>query len=281
MKIVENLFFIFILGFFFSSRLSAQEFSIIDKISGEAIQYAHILFVKSEYGTYSDLEGKFSIPIDISTDSVVITHINYKDTIIASKQMNKIITLNPRDTFLNEVKIIAKAPSKPLLKRKSSWCYLNIPSFEIGLPIQNNSDKDQYLSAISIPIKGGIDSAIIAMNVYCYSSEEISSISEMLRSKSFVVAKGKQNIELVLDQPILIPPKKALFFSFELMGYLTEATPNFKEYDHHKQAIAFQTTREHTDVRIRIKNKSHLWVSATAWGEAFTQYSPNINLTFE
>ncbi|MCC5919258.1 MAG: carboxypeptidase-like regulatory domain-containing protein [Cyclobacteriaceae bacterium] len=275
-------FFISFFFFFSISGVKAQDVLIFDSISQKPIAYAHISFMNTEKGTYSDVNGKFNLLNYSPDDSLRITHINFVDSIIACSDIEKNIYLKPNRQILNEVEVRAKKQRKTysFSKRKKSYNYLNIPSIEIGLTWRNDTNETQKISSLSFSVKGGMDSAVVSLNIYSF-SKETNVPEKLIDSRKTEVKSGRQTMQIDLDEPMSIFSGEKLFFSLELIGYLQNGNLNFKKYDKHKNALGYKMQKGVADTWVRVKNVSYEWMPASAWGESFAKYHPLVKVTYE
>lgn len=82
----------------------------VDKPSGEALGYAHVINFSTGTATLTDDRGHFSIPVQNIGDTVIITYVGYiSDTIqVMQSERNVLIELNPKIEVLSEVVVEAK-----------------------------------------------------------------------------------------------------------------------------------------------------------------------------
>jgi hypothetical protein len=101
--------------FFISSQIYSQKVQfkgkLLDKNTSKPIAYANISFLKTNLGISSQVNGVFNLEIDkkLLQETVHISCLNYKDTIVFAKQLqNKNLFLQPIDIVLNEVILLKR-----------------------------------------------------------------------------------------------------------------------------------------------------------------------------
>ncbi len=109
---------------------SSKSITLLDAKTNSSITNANILNLTSDTGTTSSNDGSFQITGSPS-DIISITHINYVKATFAFKDIPTVIYLQPNETGLNEVAIIAQ--------RNRLSAISKLPVKDIDLPITTNA----------------------------------------------------------------------------------------------------------------------------------------------
>lgn len=157
------------------TSLKSQVFCLKSSTTGSSIDYAHISFLGSSEGTYSDEYGCFDLKEEV--DSLFISHISFEDTVLCVKELSSVIYLKTKENQLTSIIISAKRKNFPKkhklsLPKKKENNYLNIPSFEIGKILEKtNNDKWIFIDKIYFPLKVGKDTPLLKVNLYNFNND--------------------------------------------------------------------------------------------------------------
>ncbi|MGM0581998.1 MAG: hypothetical protein ACQETL_15045 [Bacteroidota bacterium] len=252
---------IFLSVFLFSAN--AQEFQLLSQKDSAAVQFAHINAI-NESATYSDDMGFFSI----ETDSVIITHINYKDTLISLNNLsaNKIY-LKPNPILLKEVQVQtnkkvvdSEFSIYPVDKYKTDFLALNMSSFEFAMVFDLKNYDQAQLSKVKIPVKLGKDHPLIKLNVYELADNGRPSnlISSRVIKEYFTRRNQIIEVDFIQDR-IIITRDESIAISIELVGYQMDDEISFKQYDKSKNALRIAMRLGNNEGFMRDKNQFMNW----------------------
>ncbi len=241
----------------------SQVFCLKSSTTGSSIDYAHISFLDSNKGTYSDENGCFNVKEEI--DSVLISHISFEDTILVMRELPSIIYLNTKENQLTNIVISAKRKGyskkkKLLLPKNKENNYLNIPSFEIGRALKKTgNDKWIFINKIYFPLKIGKDIPLLKVNLYTFNTDtnrpDSLIWSDVMKDKNY-----KKNIAILDDLSIDISNYNDLFVSIELIGYIQNDKNIFTPYSNSKNALRIYMIKGNKNkTYIRNKNIERKW----------------------
>lgn len=155
--------FIFILLFcisYLNDNLYSQTVSIksiiIDNNTSLPLAYVNIYVLGTNKGIYSNESGIFTINIE-EKDSLIISHLGYKNLKISTKKINDTIYLIPKIEELEEVILSDNKPIKKIignLKKASNFSWFLVPNQELATIVKPKSAfKNTYIDKIHIPLK--------------------------------------------------------------------------------------------------------------------------------
>jgi hypothetical protein len=224
--------------------VNAQQFKLLNQKDHLPVQFAHINAINGS-GTYSDQIGDFSI----EADSIIITHINYEDTLILLSDLSeKIIYLKPSRILLDEVQVSGNKKLDDSQKSifpegrfKTSFMALNMSSFEIGMVVKLKDLKHTQLTNVKIPVKLGKHPPLIKINVYELADNGRPSkliASKLLKEFS---ENRKQIIETdFLAEEIILSKNDPIVIAIELVGYQIDNEISFQQYKRSSEALRIE-----------------------------------------
>jgi len=254
--------FLLILSLLISSSVFAQKFYLKDKLTNEEVEYAHIAFSNNGKGIYSDEIGFFELKA--VTDSIYITHIGFRDTIISTRNLPTIIYLTTSENQLKSIEVSSTRQAKRFTFRKETKTSFNVCAIEIGTTFsKKDNEKWNFIREIRIPIKLGKDVPIIRVNVYEFDFE---TMKPTLPIWSLLVKEEnyKKN-EIVLEGLFLdLEDKEALFISLDIVSYNINdinAPIHIPPYSNSNDAIEiWLRKREESYAMIRNRRVNSGWV---------------------
>jgi hypothetical protein len=246
---------------------NAQQFKLKNQKDNLPIQFAHINAINGS-GTYSDQKGIFSI----GADSVIITHINYKDTLILLSDLSEnIIYLKPSQILLEEVKVSgnkkvddSQISIYPEEKYKTTYMAINMSSFELGMVVKLKEFNQAQLTNVKIPVKLGKHPPLIKINVYELADN--GRPSELIASKVFkdFSEKRKQLIETdFTSEEIRLSKNESIAISIELVGYQIDNEVSFQRYKRSIEALRIEMRLGNGEGVMRNKNQMMNWNKLT------------------
>lgn len=215
----------FYLFFLFFAPAPAPELTlkvkIIDKVTSLPISYVHVNIENSTFGTITNEEGSFilSIPENIASQNLVISHVGYEQKVISIQKMKEAnsIELTPATILLQEVVVSGLDPFQILadaaLKKKTN--YPATPTRLIGFyrhGIKVNDHYTQFLEASMdiifphyglIMDKSKIDREIYVNELRVFESENIYDVSpyRLFADLFFIpVTEKNYDAEIVVDK---------------------------------------------------------------------------------
>ena len=257
---------------------SSQNFSLKNLNDSSSIEYAHVKYLNSIGGTYSDNNGNFEVPN--SVDSILISNISFRDTIISVNKLDKNeIYLKENINILNRV-VVTPLSEKRKEKQKTYYLWLNISSYEIGTSITTDLH-DVILKRFSFPIKYGADKTIIRLNIY--SIDNKTDLPNNLMFSYLIKDRFEKvlTIDLVKDH-VTVKKDQPIFVSFELIGYLQDSKLSFEKYKKIKDSFGIQMIETSNSISlVRVKNSNGKWINLSEWGNQFVGHKPNFNIELE
>lgn len=274
-----------ILFFLISSFVSAQKFCLKDKITNEKIQYAHIAFSNNGKGTYSDSDGFFELKENV--DSLYITHIGFRDTIISTKNLSKVIYLNSSENQLKSIEVSSTNKSKrfDFLLRKKAKVPFNLPSIEIGTTsLSKDYQNWNFIREIRIPIKLGKDTPILRVNIYRFDSETMKPSLPIW--SALVKEENYKKNEIIFEDLLLdIQNEEAIFASLDIVSYdvnNVNAPIHVSPYSNSRDAMKiWLRRREGSYCMFRNKRVDSGWVSSLLLDLWHYEKEPIIHLEIE
>ena len=215
-----NAFYLFFLFFAPAPELTLKV-KIIDKVTSLPISYVHVNIENSTFGTITNEEGSFtlSIPENITTQNLVISHVGYEQKVISIQKMKEAnsIELTPATILLQEVVVSGLDPFQILadaaLKKKTN--YPATPTRLIGFyrhGIKVNDHYTQFLEASMdiifphyglIMDKSKVDREIYVNELRVFESENIYDVSpyRLFADLFFIpVTEKNYDAEIVVDK---------------------------------------------------------------------------------
>lgn len=155
----------FVFIFIYTVTIKAQIFKgvLLDSITKAPLEMANICFVTTNFGVFTDENGKFKIDVTGNKDEIRLTNIGYSSKIVkiknnTDKETDTIIYLNPKNEILNEILILRKkikySWQKSIISEQRKTQYLG---FQFGTEncrfIENKHKKSGKISNVSIFLK--------------------------------------------------------------------------------------------------------------------------------
>lgn len=261
---------------------NAQQFKLVNQKDHLPVQFAHVNAINGS-GTYSDEKGIFSI----EADSVIFTHINYKDTLILLSDLSEnIIYLKPSPILLEEVKVSgnktvddSQISIYPIGKYKTTYMALNMSSFELGMLVKLKEFNQTQLTNVKIPIKLGKHPPLIKINVYDLADN--GRPSELLASKALkdFSKKRKQLINTdFTSEEIIFSKNDPIVLAIELVGYQIDDKLSFQQYKRSIDALRIEMRMGNNKGFMRNKNQMMHWNILSY--EENTAFEPAFELEF-
>lgn len=274
---------IFILIFFYTVTLKAQIFKgvLLDSITKAPLEMANICFVSTNFGVFTDGNGKFKIDVSGNRDEIRITNIGYNSKIVKiknnrSKEIDTIIYLNPKIEILNEISILRKKIKygwqKSIISEQQKTQYLG---FQFGTEncrfIENTYKKRGKISDISIYLKKIKDHKkpcklckvdyITSYNIKFYSYDSINNKpGDEIFDKNIIIEPENRTYKLTINLDSLkIPlPKNGVCVGIETINIKYKQPKRAGAYI--APGIKFTEVSEKLDFKSWIRYRSEGWV---------------------
>ena len=279
--------FILLLLILTSNSLFAQKIYLKDKSTNESIPYAHIAFSNNGKGTHSNEEGCFELKDNV--DSLYITHISFRDTVISTENLPNVLYLNQSENQLKSIDIRSSKKSKnnrdSFTPERDSKSHFNVTSFEIGTTFLKKEYKNwNFIKEVRIPITLGKDFPILRINIYKYDIEKkipyLPIWSALVREKDY-----KKN-EIILEGLFLdIKNEDNLFVSLDLISHdvnETNLSIDIPPYSNYKDALeVWIRKRKGSYCLIRNKRAKSDWIPFFVLSLQHSEKEPIIHLEIE
>ncbi|MFJ1330453.1 DUF5686 and carboxypeptidase-like regulatory domain-containing protein [Capnocytophaga canimorsus] len=142
----KNIFLILFLLPFFTIAQTVVSGKIIDE-QGNPVSFANVVFVNSTIGTYSDIDGKFSLYAEKRYREIEVSFVGFASKKIRLEQANtsNLVIILAEGEELSEVIVVAK-PKKALSKKEN-------PAYPILQGIWKNKSKNGIENTLSYQYK--------------------------------------------------------------------------------------------------------------------------------
>ncbi|MEO2061075.1 MULTISPECIES: carboxypeptidase-like regulatory domain-containing protein [Mesonia] len=132
-----------------SISVLGQSYTVKDKITNQNLSYSNIHFGDS--GTYSDENGKFSLPNNLSlNDTIEISHVGYVKKSILFKNLADFILLTSKEENLEEVIIYdSDIETVNIPKSKSKDSHILVRNYELLTLLKPEKFKDKTIVSVT------------------------------------------------------------------------------------------------------------------------------------
>ncbi len=264
-----KLFFIFL--FCFSSFLYGQHFQwegkIVDKNTNKPIENVHVIVCHNNHNLFyiSDNDGFVSIfcPKSSDKDSLVVSHLSYKNIVLISKQLENIkqIELEEKLFLLSNVEIspekqenIIIGPKVPVTMGEINfnWGQKHVVYFPVEMYRKGTLEKVEFVFSSPDENTDTIGYRMPLM-LKIYTRDTINNIpgEELLQDTIIVVPqkKNKRKITINISQYTIVLPNNGFYCGFEAFplewyieqGYLTLENLSYKTNSSIDGGYAFHT----------------------------------------
>ena len=119
----------------------SQEIQVKDCETDELIPYVHAINLSNGYKTISNQDGLFSIFSHTPTDSMIISHVSYIDTVVAIADIiyNRLVCLKQKEEILDEVIVTPNSVFNFLLAA------INKTEEKLILPVKLNAYYKEFI----------------------------------------------------------------------------------------------------------------------------------------
>jgi len=232
---ISKWFFVFFIYYFSSILVCAQNVKftgrVLDSKTKMPLEYASIVILGTQNGTYTDSNGQFSITTDI-TASVRISSVGYAAQIINVSELmkNGEILLVQENRLLDEVVIEAKKSKakkivlglkkgNPLGKKYRKLLYGTQLGLQMALLIKNTENKDGEIRNVYFAIDN-FSTTKVRLRVYAVNHECNCPGIELLKENHTEVIKGRVSLLKIDVEKYRIPfPKNGVFLALEMLDY--------------------------------------------------------------
>lgn len=272
----------FILIFIYTVTIKAQIFKgvLLDSITKAPLEMANICFVSTNFGVFTDGNGKFKIDVSSSKDEIRITNIGYGSKIVKIKnnrvkEIDTIIYLNPKIEILNEIEILRKKIKygwlKSIISEHQKTQYLG---FQFGTEncrfIENKYKKSGKISNVSIFLKKVKDykkpcklckvDYVTSYNIKFYKYDSINNKPEdEIFDRNIIIEPENRTYKLKINLDSLeIPfPKKGLCLGIETIN--TKYAQPKRAGAYTAPSIKFTDVLNQTNFKSWIRYRSEGW----------------------
>jgi len=227
---------------------------IVDSLTNKPIEYANIVLINRDYGTYSNKKGQFSIDIKEEDKKLLISSIGYKNKIFDIKKNaldTIMISLNEEIERLNEVIISAKKIKHTSIKKlglnKRLKVRTSLPfGYEFSNLIKNPFNKRGILKTVILSLnKVKTYDYLSSYNIKFYEYNEYTkNPGDLLHFENLIITPKNKTYKLKIDvDELKIPfPENGICIGVEIVN--TQYEKPIKSMAYMAPKINFTHTKE-------------------------------------
>lgn len=216
---------------------------IIDQTEKKTLEYVTIAIKNKSKGTYSDENGKFSINLDLTKDTLLISSIGYKEVLYYNIKQDSIIISMEKEIFdLEEVvlsPIIKNCKKEKTKFKKPKYHELLIEGTIVKRKLLIKNKK--YLCGYSFEIFSNYDTEV-TLRSFLTNMKNENLLSNDYIAKIKLIKNEMKEVTFVFNENILIPDE-----TFHL-GIEVISLPNNENYENHVQIKCSSDAICNTDV---------------------------------
>ncbi|MDR1983985.1 MAG: carboxypeptidase-like regulatory domain-containing protein [Prevotellaceae bacterium] len=256
---MKKAFTIIILNLLFITCLAQtdRKLFIADSITHEPIEYASIVFVGIEGGTYSNNKGVFYIPQNV--EQIELSSIGYNTkTTILQKNIDTIF-LFPQVYELTEAKILPikkkrKSVELGYAQKNSIYTHMSLPGEEIAvyIPLINNENAYRLIKRVLFKERVYVArkfnlykidyTSVFKINFY--SVAENNEIGELINTEDIVFTSDilKTTTKLDVSKYNIYMPENGIFVAVEWVGKINTESEEIMKTDIKERILPFIRT---------------------------------------
>jgi hypothetical protein len=196
---------------------------LADKKNNSAAAYATIAVKDRSHGTYSNIDGSFSLDNCKPDDIIQIRHINYEafSFRIDTFTNNSIIQLSSKDYKIEEIVVI---PGKTKIKKIGYTRGRSVYSSKLGgqfaMLLKNDKHPEAHIAEITFEIKRRTTHRN-AVKIHLYENNKGRPGNDIiLKNNIIIIDKIIQDKIIYKPEEKIAFPKEGLFIGYEWLGHI-------------------------------------------------------------
>ena len=203
---------------------------IYEKGENQPIPYANVSISKKMEGTYSDLNGHFSLYCSPG-DTIQISFVGYKTIILPVFDLSDTIYLVPSPITLEQVEIVSKKSSKKgvtldlgFYKERKDGLYTGFR--QAALKINNETGREGIINYINYKIGHLSDfphnKYQVRVRILTVTDQNSPGEDLLTKEKILTIGKRQRKLKVDLSDASVVFPTEGCFIVLEFLGHINE-----------------------------------------------------------